>query len=131
MSLSPQASWAEPRPSQATDMALACCFLGKVLWVGCRYSPHAFRHSNIRRQVPPRLQDARDNSSEIWARILYSKFSRNDGFHATLGIFYMLQSTTWDRRLHFPCEGRRAEDPTASAGVQPANSGNRGEHPYP
>ena len=25
----------EPEPSQATDMALACCFLDKVLGVGC------------------------------------------------------------------------------------------------
>ena len=29
----------EPEPSQATDMALACCFLNKVLGVGCRYFP--------------------------------------------------------------------------------------------
>ena len=29
----------EPGPSQATDMALACCFLGKVLGVGCHYFP--------------------------------------------------------------------------------------------
>ena len=27
------------QPSQATDMALACCFLGKVLGVGCHYFP--------------------------------------------------------------------------------------------
>ena len=36
---------------------------------------------------------------------------------------------TWDRRLYFPSEGRRAEDffrpknPTASAGFEPANLG--------
>ena len=29
----------EPEPSQATDMALACCFLGQVLRVGCYYFP--------------------------------------------------------------------------------------------
>ena len=29
----------EPEPSQATDMALACCFLGKVLGLGCHYFP--------------------------------------------------------------------------------------------
>ena len=27
----------EPEPSQATDKALACCFLDKVLGVGCHY----------------------------------------------------------------------------------------------
>ena len=54
----------EPEPSQATDMALACCFLGQVLGVGCHYFPPALRHSNLRRQVPPRLHDARDPSGE-------------------------------------------------------------------
>jgi hypothetical protein len=29
----------EPLPSNATDMALVCCFLGKVLVVGCHYFP--------------------------------------------------------------------------------------------
>ena len=47
------------------------------------------------------------------------------------------QSTTWDRRLYFPSEGRRAEDffaiknPTASAGFEPANLGTRGQHATP
>ena len=44
---------------------------------------------------------------------------------------------TWDRRLYFPSEGRRAEDffalknPTASAGFDPANLGNKGQHATP
>ena len=29
----------EPEPSQATAIALTCCFLGKVLGVGCHYFP--------------------------------------------------------------------------------------------
>ena len=52
-----------------------------------------------------------------------------------LGIFYMPQITTWDRRLYVPSEGRRAEDflfalknPTASAGFEPANLGTKGQH---
>jgi len=38
---------------------------------------------------------------------------------------------TWDRRLYFPSEGRRAEDffdlknPTSSAGFEPANLGTK------
>ena len=44
-------------------MALEFCFLGKVLGVGCRYFPPPL---DIRRQVPPRLHDARDPSSEGW-----------------------------------------------------------------
>ena len=41
---------------------------------------------------------------------------------------------TWDKRLYFPSEGRRAEDffvlknPTASAGFEPANLGTKGQH---
>ena len=44
---------------------------------------------------------------------------------------------TWDRRLYFPSEGRRAEDffalknPTASAGFEPANFGTKGQHATP
>ena len=44
---------------------------------------------------------------------------------------------TWDRRLYFPSEGRRAEDvfrpkiPKASAGFEPANLGTKGQHPTP
>ena len=47
------------------------------------------------------------------------------------------KSTTWDRRLYFPSEGRRAEDffrpknPTDSAGFEPANFGTKGHHATP
>ena len=47
-------------------------------------------------------------------------------------FFYMPQ--TWDKRLYFPSEGRRAEDffalknPKASAGFEPANLGTKGQH---
>ena len=45
-----------------------------------------------------------------------------------LGSFTCRKFMTWDRRLYFPSEGRRAEDffrlknPTASAGFEPASS---------
>ena len=41
---------------------------------------------------------------------------------------------TWDKRLYFPSEGRRADDffalknPTALAGFEPANLGTKGQH---
>jgi hypothetical protein len=42
---------------------------------------------------------------------------------------------TWDRLVYFPSEGRHAEDiftseknPTASVGIEQANSGTRGQH---
>ena len=44
------------------------------------------------------------------------------------------RSTTYDRRLYFPSEGRRAEDffalknPTASVGFEPANLGTKDHH---
>ena len=61
----------------------------------------------------------------------------NDDFHAILGILYCRKSTTRDRRLYFPSEGKRAEDffalknPTASARFEPANLGTKGQHATP
>ena len=49
----------ESEPSQATDMALACCFLGQSLRGRLPLLSPAFRHSNLRCQVPPRLHDAK------------------------------------------------------------------------
>ena len=52
-------------------------------------------------------------------------------FHVT---FTCRKSTTWNKRLYFPSEGRLAEDffalknPTASAGFEPANLGTKGQH---
>jgi hypothetical protein len=49
----------------------------------------------------------------------------------------MPKSTTWDRRLYFPSEGRRAEDffalknLTASAGFEPVNLRTKGQHATP
>ena len=49
-------------------------------------------------------------------------------------MFTRRKSTTWDKRLYFPSEGRGAEDffalknPTASAGFEPANLGTKGQH---
>ena len=50
------------------------------------------------------------------------------------GSFTCRKSMTWDKRLYFPSEGRRAEDffalknPTASVGFEPANMGTKGQH---
>ena len=41
------------------------------------------------------------------------------------GSFKCRKSTTWDKRLYFPSERRRAE---ASAGYEPANLGTKGQH---
>ena len=48
--------------------------------------------------------------------------------------FTCRNNATWDKRLYFPSEGRRAEDffalknPTASAVFEPANLGIKGQH---
>jgi hypothetical protein len=61
-------------------------------------------------------------------------FAESGDFHVTFVFFYMPQSTTWDRRLYFPSEGRCAEEffrpknPTASAGFEPANLSTKGQH---
>jgi len=50
------------------------------------------------------------------------------------GSFTCRKTTTRDRRLYFPSEGRHAEDffrpkiPTALAGCEPANLGTKGQH---
>ena len=49
-------------------------------------------------------------------------------------LFTCRKYATWDKRLYFPSEGRRAEDffdlknPTASAEFEPANLGTKGQH---
>ena len=68
---------------------------------------------------------------EKWSVIL----TESCDFHAyTFGSFTCRKYATWDKRLYFPSEGRRAEDffalkdPTASAGFEPANLGTKGQH---
>jgi hypothetical protein len=62
------------------------------------------------------------------------KFCLNADLHFTFRDILHAKATTWDRRLYFPSEGRRAEDffrpknPTASAGCEPANLGTEGQH---
>ena len=44
--------------------------------------------------------------------------------------FTCRKSTTWEKRLYFPSEGRRAalKNPTASAGFEPANLSSKDQH---
>ena len=131
----------EPEPSQATDTALACCFLGKDLGVGCHYFPPPLRHSNLRRQVPPRLHDARDPSSEGWnyGREYYPVIQLKLRIPRHLGIFYMPQICDMGQtavlppppkegalRIFFAIKMRRLRP-----GLNPANSSTRGQHAYP
>ena len=88
------------------------------------------------KQSPP-VFSRRDPSSQRW-NYVGEKWPMNFAWNARLpssirGSFTCRKSTTWDRRLYFPSEGRRAEDffvlknPTASAGFEPANLGTKGQ----
>jgi hypothetical protein len=70
------------------------------------------RRSNFRYQaspcVSPRDSTQRRNV-ELWARNV-RKFCWNDDFHAIYKSFTCRKATTWDRRLYFPSEERRARN---------------------
>ena len=80
----------------------------------------------------------RDPSSQRW-NYVGEKWPMNFAWNARLPrsiqeSFTCRKSTTGDRRLYFPSEGRRAEEffalknPTASAGFEPANLGAKDQH---
>ena len=80
----------------------------------------------------------RDPSSQRW-NYVGEKWPMNFAWKARLPrsiqeSFTCRKSTTWDRWLYFPSEGRRAEDffalknPTASVGSEPTNLGTKGQH---
>ena len=80
----------------------------------------------------------RDPSCQRW-NYVGEKWPMNFAWNARLPrsiqeSFTCRKSTTWDRRIYFPSEGRRAEDffalknPTDSAGFEPANLGTKDQH---
>jgi hypothetical protein len=127
----------EPEPGQATGMALAHCILGKFLGVGCPYFPppldvptFASRCLHVRRR-----ESLYQRRMEVRARNGRSNVACDFDFHVnSQGSLTCHKTATWDRRLYFPSEGRHAVDffrpknPTASAGIEPAILGTRGQH---
>ena len=93
-----------------------------------------FSHSYLHRQVsPPGTLVVKGGTT--WARNGQWILPENARLPLNIqGSFTCLKSTTWDRRLYFPSEGRRAEDffalknPTALVGFEPANLGTEGQH---
>ena len=94
-----------------------------------------FSRSYLHRQVsPPETLVVKGGTT--WARIGRWIWPENARLpHNIQGSFTCRKSTTWDKRIYFPSEGRRAEDffspwknPTASAGFEPANLGTKGQH---
>ena len=92
------------------------------------YEPSYFRISNFQEIVAAK-------SGSTWERNGRWILPENAQFpHNIQGSFTCRKSTTWDRRLYFPSEGRRAEDffalknPTDSVGFEPANLGTKDQH---
>ena len=75
----------EPESSQTTDMALACCFLGKVLGVVCHYFPPPLDIPSF----AARYLQICTTREILLAKggLLSGKFTRNDYFHIIFGIF--------------------------------------------
>ena len=97
-----------------TDMALAHCILGKFLGVVCHCFPppldvptFAARCLYVRNDARYPSSERRNCGREICPVIL-PKFLLPRKFRDF--FFTCRKSTTWDRRLSFPSEGRRTED---------------------
>ena len=71
------------------------------------------RRSNFRHQASSRAsprESTQRQKVELWARNV-REFCINASFHVTFrDLLHAVKLTTWDRRLYFPSEGRRAED---------------------
>ena len=98
--------------------------LGCTAAEGLLYKPWYFSRSYLHRQVsPPETLVVKGETTEArngrWILPENARLPRN-----IQGSFKFRKSTTWDKRLYFPSEGRRAEDffalknPTASAGFE-------------
>ena len=95
-----------------------------------------FLFSNVPTFVTSRLQEILGaKGGNTWARNGPWILPQNVRLPRNIQVsFTCRKSTTWDRRLYFPSEGRRAEDllalknPTASVGFEPANLGTKGQH---
>ena len=93
-----------------------------------------FSRSYLHRQVSPPETPVVEGGT-TWARNGQWILPKNARLPRNIqGSFTCRKSTTWDKWLYFPSEGRRAEDffalrnPTASAGFEPANLGTKGQH---
>ena len=86
---------------------------------------------------PPQRERSQWRKLELWARMLSGNFAKMTTSTPFRDLLHARKSTTWDRWLYFPSEGRRAEDffalknPTASAGFERANLGTKGQHATP
>jgi len=121
-------------------MAMVRCILDKFLGVVCHCFPSPLDDPTFAARCFHVRNDARDPSSdsgtmsEKGCPVILPTWHLYSRHYAS---FTCRKSTTWDRRLYFPSEGRRAEDffalknPTASAGFELANLDTKGQHATP
>ena len=132
--------WAETRAQSGDWYASGMLHPRQILRGSLPLFSPAFRSSHFRYQVPPRLP-RRERSQRRKVELVGEKcpviLPKCRLPRYIKGSFTCRKSTTWDRRLYFPSEGRRAEDffalknLTASAGFEPANLGTKGQHATP
>ena len=126
---------------------LSLSILSRNVFTECRCQRHVkppnledqwLERSNSRHKESPASETKQANpSSGRWnyGRENTENFVESGDLHVNFGFFSCRKFTTWDRRLYFPSEGRRAffflpKNPTASARFEPANSGTKGQHAH-
>ena len=128
--------WQEPEPSQATGMALAHSILGSFLGVGCHCFPppldvptFASRCLHVQATWETSISERRKYGREMAGQFcLWFRLPRNPRvlWHAAQ-ICDMGDGFTSPPRKAC-CGFFRPKNPTASAGIEPAILGTRGQH---
>ena len=128
--------WQEPEPSQATGMALAHCILGSFLRAGCHCFPppldvptFASRCLHVQATWETSISERRNYGREmagqfcLWFRLP----------HKPRVLWHAAQICDMGDGFTSPprkacCGFFRPNNPTASAGIEPAILGTRGQH---
>jgi hypothetical protein len=132
--------WAEIRAQSGDWYGSGMLHPGQILRGSLPLLSPAFRLSNFRHQLPPRLprrEGSQRRKVELWARMLSGNFAEmTTSTH--LGIFYMPQIYDMGPTALLPLRRKACwefffalKNPTVSAGFEPANLGTKGQHATP
>jgi hypothetical protein len=111
----PGSTQRSPYPTRRREFALSICV---YLFSNTHCSLKAYcaiwdRRSNFRHQASPRLsprESTQRRKVELWARNVREVLPKCQLPRYIYGSLICRKATTWDRRLYFPSEGRRAEE---------------------
>ena len=128
-----QSYWLIILPLDVPDLTASLLLWGPSSQRWCLWT---FLFSNVPTFATSHLQEIlAAKGGTTWARNDRWIFPENARLPRNIqGSFTCHKSTTWDRRLYFPSEGRRTEDffalknPKASVGFEPVNLGTKGQH---